>query len=339
MSNSSGKSQLKRRHHTVPRLLLRRFADGEQLIRVPLNGGERRPVGIGDVTVHRDFYSTRDASGQLDDTVEDLLSKLEGKAAWVLHKVIDGTWPLPIEERAVLAEWIAAQHARIPAARKAHNEIADHINKVLIAVGGKPEIRRRLDESSTGPVSNEKVEALWRELTDFDGYYAEKSVNDHILSMAQSMKTAYEVFMARAWGLIQFEHRPLLIPDHPVTLVRGEDVPSFLGVGVGNAAAVLIPIDRRTVIMMAPPGPDDFFVRPHTKLAKELNQRFAYNARRELYHHPDDNPLQGIELPPPRDREMMFSQPPEHYLLPDGPSDAFKAAPPADPPPDARPPS
>lgn len=322
MSVSPEKSKLKRRHHTVPKLLLRRFADGERIIRVPLDGSERRPVGIADVTVHRDFYSTRDENGDLDDTVEDLLMELEGKAAKVIREVIGGTWPLPTGERAVLAEWIAAQHARIPAARKAHNEMADHLGKVMIAMGGKHEIRRHLEETSTDHVSDERAKALWDELTDFDGYYAEMSVNDHLASMGQSIRTAHEVFMARSWGLIKFKHRTLLIPDHPVTLVREEGVPSLLGVGIGNAAAILMPIDRRAAIIMAPPGNDDFFVRTHTKLAKELNQRFACNARRELFHHPDDNPLDGVVLPPVRDREMMLSHSPDSFLLPDGPASA-----------------
>ncbi|MEF9906875.1 DUF4238 domain-containing protein [Streptomyces sp. P9-A2] len=151
------------------------------------------------------------------------------------------------------------------------------------------------------------------------------SVNDHMAAMGESMKTAYEVFMARSWGLIKFERRTLLIPDHPVTLVREENMPRFLGVGIGNAAAILMPIDRRAAIIMASPGHDDFDVRTHTKLAKELNQCFACNARRELFHHPDDTPLQGVELPPARDREMQVSQPPQRYLMPDGPSDAFGA--------------
>ncbi|WP_079074873.1 DUF4238 domain-containing protein [Streptomyces atriruber] len=324
MSDSSGEQKLKRRHHTVPRLLLRRFAEGERIVRVPLNGGKRRVVGIADVTIRRDFYSMRDASGQLDDTVEDLLAELESKAATVIRRVIGGAWPLPTEERAVLAECIAAQHARIPAARAAHNEVADHLGKVLIAMEGKPGIRRRLKETASGPVSDEDVDALWEEVTDFDSYYAEISVNDHMALMGESMKTAYEVFMTRSWGLIRFERRPLLIPDHPVTLVRDNDVPRWFGVGIGNAAAILVPIDRRAAILMASPGHDDFFVRAHTKLAKELNQRFADNARRELFHHPGDDPLDGVELPAIRDREIQVSQPPQRYLSPEGPSGAFK---------------
>ncbi len=309
-------------------------------MRVPLDGSERRPVGIADVTVHRNFYSMRDENGQLDDTVEDLLAELENKAARVIRQVVGGLWPLPIEHRAVLAEYIAAQHARIPAARTVNDEIGDHLGKVVIAMGGKPEIRTRLEENATEPVSDEEVDAVWAEVTDFDGYYAEMSVNDHMLSMGQSMATAYEVFMARSWGLIKFEHRTLLIPDHPVTLVRDGDMPRWRGVGIGNAGAILVPIDRRVAIMMASPGVDDFFVRTHTKLAKELNQRFADNARRELFHHPDDNPLEGVELPPVRDRETRISQPPGNFLLPDGPSDVFKrvVSDVPEPPPGAKPP-
>lgn len=92
--------------------------------------------------------------------------------------------------------------------------------------------------------------------------------------------------MARSWGLMRFERHTLLIPDHPVTLIRDK---------------------------ASRPGP-----------ASALNERFAWNARKELFHHPDDNPLNGVELPPVRDRETQVSQPPENFLLPDGPSDAFK---------------
>ncbi|MGX1223465.1 hypothetical protein [Streptomyces ambofaciens] len=76
---------------------------------------------------------------------------------------------------------------------------------------------------------------------------------------------------------------------------------------------------------MASPGPD--FVFPATtKVAKELNHRLAWNARKELFHHPDDNPLDGIELPPAREREMEISQLPESFLLPDGPASTSEEA-------------
>jgi hypothetical protein len=160
-----------------------RFADGKQIMRVPLDGTDPKPIGIGDATVRSHFYSMQDETGQRDNTIEDLLSDLEDQAARVLKKVIDKrVWPLPIADRAVLGEWVAAQYARIPAVRRANNEIADQLLKMEIALGGKPEVRRRMEARREGPVSDEEVDAAWAELTDFSGYYVELPVNDHLLT-------------------------------------------------------------------------------------------------------------------------------------------------------------
>lgn len=246
MGKNPGKQKLKRRHHTVPRLLLRRFADGERLVRVPLGGGEPRTVGVGDVTVRRDFYSMRTEDGQLDDTVENLLSELEDQAARVIQKIIkDRLRPLPVDDRAILGQRIAAQHVRIPAVRRANNEIFDQLTKIMIAAGGKPEMRRLLEDHSGEPVTDEEVDAMWQEMTDFASYEAELSVNDQMLMMGRSMETAYNAMMNRSWGLCGFERKALLLSDHPVTLMRDPRQPEWRGVGLANAAAILVPIDRR----------------------------------------------------------------------------------------------
>lgn len=337
MGTNPGKQKLKRHHHTVPRLLLRRFADGKRIVRVPLDGGEPKSIGIGDATVRSHFYSMQDATGQRDDAIENLLAELEDQAARVITKVIaEGVWPLPLDDRAVLGEWVAAQTARIPAARQANNEIADQLLKIQIAAGGKPEVRRRMEAQREGPVSEEEVEAAWVELTDFSSYYVELPVNDHLLSMAEAMTTAYEWIMARSWNLCRFERKTLLLSDHPVTLLRDETGPAWSGVGLANAAAIMVPIDRRAAIIMTAPGGPDGMFPASTKVAKELNHRFAWNSRSELFHHPDDNPVAGINLPPVREREAEFSQTAERFLMPEGPPEAFKFIPTGGPPPNAR---
>jgi hypothetical protein len=314
-----GKPKLKTHHHTVPRLLLRRFADGKRIMRVPLDGSDPKPIGIADATVRNHFYSMQDAAGQRDDTIENLLSGLESQAAKVITKVITGgVWPLPVADRAVLGEWIAAQYARIPAVRQANNEIADQLLKIQIAAGGKPEVRRRLEAQGEGPVSDEEVEAVWAELTDFSNYYLELPVNDHLLTMGKTMATAYERMMARPWKLCRFEREKLLLPDHPVTLLRDASEPEWRGVGLANAAAIMVPIDRQAAIIMTAPGGRDGMFPVSAEVANELNHRFAWNSRIELFHHPDDNPLDGIELPPVRAQEAKFSQTAENFVRPEG---------------------
>ena len=41
-----------------------------------------------------------------------------------------------------------------------------------------------------------------------------------------------------------------------------------------------------------------------TKTAVDLNRATAGNARRYVFHHPDDDPLHGLVLPQPREREL-----------------------------------
>jgi hypothetical protein len=309
------KRKLKRHHHTVPRLLLRRFADGKRIIRVPLDGSGAKPIGIADATVRSHFYSMQDATGQRDDTIENQLSVLEDQAARVITKVISkGEWPLSIADRAVLGEWTAAQYARIPAVRQLNTEIADQLRKIEIAMGGKPEVRRRLESRGKGPVSEEQVEAAWAEQTDFSSHSVELPVNDHLLTMARAMVTAHEAVMARSWKLCRFEHETLLLPDHPVTLLRDPSAPEWRGVGLATAAAILVPIDRRAAIIMTSPGAHDGMFPAEAGVANELNHHFAWNSRTELFHHPDDNPLDGIELPPVRTQETKFSQTAETFV-------------------------
>jgi hypothetical protein len=40
------------------------------------------------------------------------------------------------------------------------------------------------------------------------------------------------------------------------------------------------------------------------KIAADINQAVANNARRFLFHHPSDDPLAGLALPQPRPREL-----------------------------------
>jgi hypothetical protein len=133
MGESPGRQPPRRRQHTVPRFYLKRFADAdERIMRVPL-GHEQAPrkCGIRDVAVRNDFYSFPGDSGQLDDSVEIALSRLEGDAASVFRMVVDEyCWPLSEEKRRAMADWVAAQFLRLPARRQAANEIFDHLTKI-----------------------------------------------------------------------------------------------------------------------------------------------------------------------------------------------------------------
>jgi len=114
------------------------------------------------------------------------------------------------------------------------------------------------------------------------------------------------IFFNRGWTIIRFTRKMLATCDTPVMLVRHPSSDPNRGVGLATAGAILLPLDRRVALMMGSPESPDFQNPGTTALAWDINQRTANAARRAVYHHPDDDPLKGVELPPRQDHEMII---------------------------------
>jgi hypothetical protein len=59
---------------------------------------------------------------------------------------------------------------------------------------------------------------------------------------------------------------------------------------------------------MAHAGTGDLQLAGVAKTAQYLNDAMAKNARKYIFHHPDDDPLRGLELPSPRGRELANTE-------------------------------
>lgn len=315
--NAPKRRQVKRRHHTVPRFYLRGFADGrEQLIRVPIDGKCTHKCGIGDASVVKDFYNFVGADGQLDDAVENAFGRMEDAAAGVFREVLeDDLWPLPTDSRLVLAQWVAAQFVRGTADRQMFGEAWDLLVKMQIAIGGKEQLRDRLEALGPGPLGDADVDQAWREVSDFGAYTVDTPVNEHIASLGHRIEVAVNVLVPRTWVFVRFKRRSLITSDHPVVLIKDPSEPGFLGIGLSNAAAVAVPLSRRAALLMLDASGRDVRLDPNTLMARDLNQRVAASARSAVFHHPEDG-LVRIRLPEPRLREVSASQGPEAFLRP-----------------------
>jgi len=295
--------KLKRRNHTVPRSHLARFADGTQITRVELPGDKRHLISINDATVEKDFYLLKRPDGSRSDELEDHFGRIEGLAAQSVREIVDdGIWPIPTAARANIAAWAALQYLRTQTQRQVSHEIADAGVKMLIAAGGKDQIRDSIEYAEGRPATNEEVDQAWERLTAFDDYVVTPENGLHLTVLGNLLEPTTGQFFDRGWHLIRFTRRALVTTDAPVVLLRHPASDPSSGVGLARAGGVLVPLDRRVGLLMTLTGAPDKVVPGTTAWAKAFNQRLAWAARRAIYHHPDDNPLDGIELPEPRDR-------------------------------------
>jgi hypothetical protein len=306
--------QRKRRHHTVPKSHLRRFADDRnQLMRVVLPGTTRHRISINDATVEKDFYTIVGPDGEPSDELEDAFAELEGAAETAVRELVDERrWPVPRQAREDLAAWCALQNLRTSVKRQAVNQIADFVAKVSIARGGKEAIRASIEESENRPATEEEVERAWAEATAFDTYVVDQGNLLHLSSIMTLWPVAIPHFVNRGWHPIYFERKALITSDSPVVLVwePGLDSLDRLLGGFGVAvSAILVPLDRRVGLYLSRPGDPDGPEPASTAWAKQFNLRLANDAWRAVFHHPDDDPLADVDLPEPRTRAMEGGDP------------------------------
>jgi hypothetical protein len=280
-------TQIKRRDHTVNQSYLRRFADDSGLLTaVRLPGDVRFAISAGDATVRKNFYVVRLPDGPESDRAEDGFGQVESNAAVAIRTLIDDrTWPIPGDVRAHIAEWAALQYLRVPWVRQLAREIAGALSEVRLPV----------------PTETGKQSTLLMPADQVDRLGAPAF---HIEFIRRQAAVVAEMLYERDWVLTFYNRRSLATSDAPVVLRPMIRYPDGTTVAMGNAAEVQVPLDRHVALSMRSRSRGDQRVPGVTKTAVDLNKATAGNARRYVFHHPDDDPLEGLMLPEPREREL-----------------------------------
>jgi hypothetical protein len=314
----SGK--LKRRHHTVPRFYLERFADERgRLGRVELPGERRQTVMVGDATVEKDFYLIEFKSGAKSDALEDALGQIEGDAAEALRVVVDERiWPIPDSHRWAVAAWVASQALRTPAQRQALDEIADTLLKLQVGAGGKPQIRKLLRDRLGHEPAEEDLENRWHALSDFDSYRVRPHQNSYLQNVLRMLPGTTAMFHDRAWTLVRSQRKALITCDNPVHLERARGSLTGSGVGLATAEAVTIPLDRRVALVMGTIGGPDRQFPGTAYVTNGINLNTVWNSHRAIFHHPCDGPLVAMPLPEPRRNVMGGHEDIKSMIFPEG---------------------
>jgi hypothetical protein len=312
-------SPRQQRHHVVPRLHLRGFANPDKtLAHVDLSTGRRREVSISNAAVIRDFYTVVLPDGTRSDAWEQWLGKIENEIAPALRRAIEAPqFNLTDEDRSHLARWIALQALRGPDSRRGINEVGSLTIRMQVGMGGLAYLQHAMSEGLGRDVSLEEAEEVWDDITCSDGPNIVTAGDEHLQLLTRSYERLAQMIYARSWGRVRFTRHGLAVSDAPVTRVRG-DVPDFLGVGLADAQALVVPLDRRTLLWLELPaeqGPrEDRDLEPSTLLARIHNTSAVMGAERFVYFHPDDDPIAAIaadvEIPrPDRQRIQAVSGP------------------------------
>lgn len=182
------------------------------------------------------------------------------------------------------------------------------IAKLEVGMSTTAQLRVRLGRGSD--ISDDQIEMMRAEMLATAETF-DVDHHSHLELMLESLEgTTNLVFFRRPWVVTRWTRQALATSDTPVILGPSA-VQGFYGGGpsIGTASELLLPLGRRALLMMGELGSnrEDYLGVPTALIARRVNRYTLMNARREAFHHPDDDPFRGLELPDRRNREMDTS--------------------------------
>ena len=301
-----------RRHHYVPEMYLNRFAarttpkGAMRVQRTDAKAGRESSIVIGvhDAAVETDFYNIETDDPRRVHEAEHVISVFESAAGHAfanLDRLGPDHFPDDID-RENLALFMALQFVRGHDTGDFQTRYYTQTSRMLMRVdpSSSDYVRNFLDERG----DNASEEAVAKAAGMFRDAAKTMSVIPHktetIEAVLRGAIDFMPYFFKRRW-IVARSPIPLLTSDRPIVLLEQQD-PSeaWRGTGLGTADAIVYVLDRRRALIMRHPEPgnEEGVVDINARSARWLNIAVANHARRYIFHHPDDKPLDGLPFNP-----------------------------------------
>lgn len=308
------------KHHYVPQLYLRRFANERQQLQVT----ERAPPHksykshVRDVASERLFYRLETESGPSLE-LEKALSQLESEFHTSITNLTTKAFPPSADDREVMSFFIALQWLRGRDQRDSFAKLYDQFMKVVLVNTPRTTIRHVLEQQLGREPTEAEVEKGIHDLKTTSAYRVTPGNNTAVVQVLSMAPGLGRVASSRTWQLLRFPSPCLLTSDSPVvtwTHPKNRGGP-FSMEGFGMCDEIRIPLDSQHVLIVARDAPAGEITREGTpEQAKALNYSVASNGYLRIFHHPDLSPLDGLPLPPPFDSRFVMDGP-VGRILPD----------------------
>jgi hypothetical protein len=288
-------------------MLLKRFAtEQRKLVMVDRQPPHApRPSSVKNACAECGFYSipaeeleesSRD--GHDPEAVEHLLATLEGDTDPLIAGLIAGHFPPSPVERFSIAVFTAVQMTRGWRWRQDMEAVGNIITREQASLVPRNAIRdwlRGQGDRHDATAVRAFRERMFRadnsvEVRMTQAYAVQESLRMAVGDLAPRL-------FARPLRLLRFDDNVLLTSDNPVGIWAPAPGGVSPAIGRGDAPMIFLPLDRRTALAFATNG-SDRVSHPGPIRARQINLSLIEDARRWIFHHPDDQPLQGITIPP-----------------------------------------
>lgn len=288
------KQKRPRKHHYVPRFLIKRFADE----RGKVNAYDRvtrthlRDQSPGQVLVNRDLYRMKNAQQDEQFFLEELFSKGETQWAVTIEDVVKRGNVLT-GEMSTLSEFLAIQYART---YRMKDEIRAMTRFYSTGIGVL-DLQERLATAEFDGEERKTAEEFIRDVNA--GNYRLSYGDDFNLALQFIALPEMVNRLTTGWQYIVISlAEPLFVlTDCPIALIGDWPGDISMNIGIGNALEVWTPVDPSHALVLT----RDMQLPPHVLLpvadARNLNKRLAMESLRWTLYRPGTTPLKKMKIP------------------------------------------
>ncbi len=294
------------RHHLVPQMLLRRFATADERLVMAAREAphaahpltvRRACAEIGFYAIPADDLEPYAREGHDPEIVEQTLSGVEGAATPLLDALCAGQLPEDEDDRVTLGLFAALQMTRGWQFRRDVSEAMNasmqlHLRERITPEGVRDFLSERGDPHGEAHVQD-FLDSLRRDpprLVTPDSVLVQESVR-------HAVEIVLPLLLSRPWHLLRFDRPVLLTSDAAIAPWSPPGPPGAPPAALATARAVFLPVDRRTCLAFGSTG-GERVEQARVARAKRINLAVASAATRWLFHHPDDRPLDHLDVPP-----------------------------------------
>ena len=249
--------KLSRRHHYLPQMYLRGFADEADLLWVfDRQNDTYLHQGVLNTAVKKDFYTIIGPDGQKSDAVEQMLANsVEGPMKRIIERLDKKNVKWEGEDRAILALFVGLLRTRNLAFDKDQNESTEQFHRwwakaTHSSVEATEESLRKYESETGEDMSDVSAQELF-EMIRGDQYELDNPRQNNIkMMLSLALEIAQAVFRLK-WDILAApKGMSFLTCDNPFTVVPPpffDD--SIQGYGILTpGASTVVPLSSRTAI-------------------------------------------------------------------------------------------
>ena len=322
-----------KRHHTVPRMLLRRFsseprADNPEVWGLDILSGTPYRARINNEAVIRHYYRFEDPKIPIAPSqAEQWLSRIESDAVVPIRKLVDGT-ALTALERESMAFFLHVTQRRTPQSRAWHAHLDEQMyTEFLKAQLSNPEYIRKRYKDHGDFQSDEEIER-WRieTLSDLEtgviGVESGQNREVAYMFLAADKIVAGISNSTTWWSLRAPPGAGFICSDNPLN-IYDPGAPNrpkeHAGVGWVSSIAVeaTLPLDPRVCLLLTPGPPTSRIQEVDAERVAEINLR-TYAAAQQFIYGPSQQAVQEVRKNAKRNRariEAFRPRPPQFTMI------------------------